>query len=193
MPKKAIYLDVETTGLDCTKHEIIQLSGMIVLNGKVAEEFDYKVRPIELENIDGTILSMQSRTIEEIANYPESKIVYQQFVELLGKHVDKFDKTDKFYPVGYNVDFDLNFLQYFFKLNGDNYLGSWINWRKIDVLNLVYFLDYLGLLNLENYKLGTVCKSYDIDLEAHNALNDIKCTRSLLHRLHKQFFHKLLK
>lgn len=193
MQKKAIYLDVETTGLDCTKHEIIQLSGMVVINGKVAGEFDYKVRPSNTTDVDATILSMQNRTIEEVRGYPESKMVYKQFVELLSKHVDKYDKTDKFYPVGYNVEFDLNFLQRFFKSNGDNYLGSWINWRKIDVLNLVYFLDYLGLLDLENYKLGTVCKNYNLDLEAHNALNDIKSTRAILHKLHKEFFYKLLR
>lgn len=63
--------------------------------------------------------------------------------------------------------------------NGDVYFGSWFNYKTIDPLSLLHILDGIGSISLENYKLETVCKHYDIPLDAHDALNDIKATREL--------------
>jgi DNA polymerase-3 subunit epsilon len=195
--KKSLYIDIETTGLDSNKHEIIQLAGLIVVGGKVEEEFNYRIKPLHLDLSDSEVmkaLDINSIKVEDLASYEMPYVIHKHLTSVLGKHVDKYNKKDKYYLVGYNVGFDLGFLEQFFILNSDNFLGSWLNWKKIDVLQLVYFLDYLGILGLPNYKLGTVCDYFKIKLDnAHDALADIKATRELLKLLYSEYYGKLCK
>jgi len=100
---------------------------------------------------------------------------------MIEEHVDKYDKMDKFYPAGYNVRFDLDFLQSFFHKRGNRYgTGSYQNWRAIDVMQYVHFMDYSGKLSLNDYKLKTVCEHFGIEIIAHDAMSDIRATRNLL-------------
>ena len=58
---------------------------------------------------------MGNVTREQILAYPPMQQVYQEFVSMLGKYVDKFNKKDKFFLVGYNnAAFDNQFLRGFF-------------------------------------------------------------------------------
>jgi len=40
--------------------------------------------------------------------------------------------------------------------------------------------DFQGQLSLPNYKLQTVCEHFGVQIDAHDALSDIKATRELL-------------
>lgn len=135
--------------------------------------------------IDHLALDILGITIDEIRTCEDPNVIYWKFVRILEKYVDKFDKdkSKKFYPIGYNVQFDLDFLNYFFLKNGDKYIGSWFNWKKLDVLQILYLMHYKEQIALRNYKLDEVCKYYEIELEAHNALNDITATRKLFKKL----------
>src|SRR3712207_9107105 len=85
--------------------------------------------------------------------------VYAQFVAMLGKHVDKFNKKDKFFLVGYNnAAFDNQFLRGFFLQNGDNYFGSWFWANTIDVMVLATAYLAERRPEMENFKLSTVAK-----------------------------------
>ncbi len=181
--KKILYVDTETTGLDENKNDIIQLSGCIETDGNLIEEFDFKVQPFSFENIDAKALSVNGISEADLKTYPPPQSVYYSFTKLLGKHVDKFNKADKFYPAGYNVDFDLRFLKSFFLKMGDVYFGSWINWRRIDPLPILTMWDACEIINLENYKLETVCKHFGIEIKAHDAMSDITATRTLIKKV----------
>jgi len=101
----------------------------------------------------------------------------------LEKYVDKYDKKDKFYSAGYNVRFDLDFLQSFFMKRGNKFgTGSYQNWRAIDVMQIVHYMDYRNKINLENYKLATICNHFGIDIKAHDSMQDIRATRLLLNK-----------
>src|SRR4030066_371973 len=67
-----------------------------------------------------------------------------------------------------------------FKKCNDHFLGSFINWIKIDPLPFLHHMHFTGKLNLPNYKLATVCKHYNIPLTAHDAMSDIEATRTLI-------------
>ena len=43
--KKILYFDTETTGLISVVHEIISISGIIEIEGKVVDVFDFYARP----------------------------------------------------------------------------------------------------------------------------------------------------
>lgn len=178
--KKALYFDVETTGLNPWRNDIIQLACLVEINGEIKEEFETKIRPFDFDNIDQKALDIHGYKVEQLREFPHPMEVHKKLTDLLGKYVNKFDKSDKFAPAGYNVRFDADFLQNFFKKNDDKYYGSWFNWRYIDPMYTLYMMDYERRLALPDYKLQTVCTHLGIGIDAHDALSDIRATRQLV-------------
>ena len=204
--KKVLFLDTETTGLDATKHGIIQLAMLIEIDGKIEGELLVDVQPFEEDLIviiedcpnmiykraeliknmaaigDISIFPSDIK-IENLVNFDFPAEAHQKIIAFLDKHISKFDKADKAYLGGYNVQFDRNFISQFFKKCGDNYLGSYLNWKCLDPLYLLWQMDADGYISLENYKLENVCKHFGIEIEAHNALSYIKATYELYRKL----------
>lgn len=109
--------------------------------------------------------------------------VYSEFVAMLEKYVDKYNKKDKFFLVGYNnAVFDNQFLRGFFLQNGDQYFGSWFWSNTIDVMVLASAYLATRRPDMENFKLSTVAKTLGVDVESeslHNALYDINLTKAV--------------
>jgi len=175
--RKIFNFDVETTGLFANTHGIIQLSGIIEIGEKQVEEFDFKMRPFPDDRIDGESLLVHGNTKKEIYTWEDPIVVHEQLLEIMHKYVNPFDPDDKFYPCGYNIAFDTNFLIQFFKKCNDEYIGSWLKLNsQIDPLYILRMLDFMGLIYLPDYKLKTVAEALEIEIDAHNALSDIKAT-----------------
>ena len=183
MMKKACYIDVETTGLHPYHNDIIQIAMLIEINGEIVEEYSSNIKPFKMENVNEQALKVTGTSVEQLETYPEPKLIYNKLVDILGKYINKFERSDKFTPVAYNGKFDCEFLSNFFKKNDDKYYGSWFNWRIVDPLSLLYIMDYKRIIDLPNYKLSTVCQHFGIPLVAHDALNDIRATRELWYQL----------
>ncbi len=179
--KKILYFDTETTGVDPVKNDIIQIAGIIEVDGEVKEEFNLKAKPFDFTTIQDRALEVNNVTREELEEYPDPRQAYVKLLGIFTSHIDKFDREDKFFPAGQNIRFDLDFLSNFFRKNYDKYFGSWQNWKMIDSLYITNMLASLGLLNLPNHKLETVCEHFEIKIEkAHDALSDIRATRELI-------------
>ena len=134
---KLFFFDLETTGTNPARHGIHQISGEIVVDGETKESFDYHVRPNPKAQIDPAALQVAGVTEAQIMAYPPMEDVYKQLVEMLAKYVDRYDRQDKFFLVGYNnASFDNSFLRGFFRQNGDEYFGSWFWANSIDVMVL---------------------------------------------------------
>lgn len=183
---KILYFDVETTGLDSEENDVFQLAGAIEINGRIQEEFNFDIRPFNLANVSPEALQVTQKTFSELESYPNSVLIHDEFVRLLSKYVDKFDKADKFYPAGYNVQFDIDFLRSFFFKCGDRYYGSWFNYRWLDPYPVLHILESLGYLKLDNYKLETVCDYLGIDIDAHDAMSDIRATINVFNYVRKK-------
>lgn len=181
---KALFFDLETTGTYPGKHGIHQISGMIVIDGEIKEKFDFKVRPNPKAEILDEALNVAGVTREQIMAYPPMEEVYRKFVdEILAKYVDRYNKKDKFFLVGYNnASFDNQFLRGWFLQNGDQYFGSWFWANCIDVMVLA--TPYLAArrAEMENFKQGTVAKFLGIqvdDTKLHDALYDIEICKAI--------------
>ena len=179
MGKKVFWLDVETTGLDPEQQDIIQLAFLIEIDGEIAESQNMLMQPFNYNEVQQDALDVHGRTIEEIKTYPDPRKTYTDLISVLEKYVDRYNPSDKFHPAGYNARFDMDFLRQFFIKNGDVYYGSWFNYKAIDPMSLLHILDGIGSVSIENYKLETVCKHFDICHDAHDALSDITATREL--------------
>ena len=181
---KLLFFDLETTGTYPGKHGIHQMSGMIVIDGEIKEKFDFKVRPNPQAEILDEALEVAGVTRDQILAYPPMGEVYHQFVDgILAKYVDRYNKTDKFFLVGYNnASFDNQFLRGFFLQNGDKYFGSWFWANCMDVMVLA--TPYLAAKRAEmkDFKQGTVAKALGIPVEdekLHDVLYDIEICKAI--------------
>lgn len=188
---KLFFYDLETTGTNPGRHGIHQISGEIVIDGKTVETFDFKVQPNPKAQIEDAALAVGGVTREQIMAYPPMGQVYTQLVAMLGKYVNKYDKTDKFHLVGYNNrGFDDNFFRGFFLQNGDNYFGSWFWADSIDVLVLASTFLAARRAELPNFKLATVADFLGIDTTAgklHDASFDIFVTKAVFDFIMSKF------
>lgn len=180
---KLLFFDLETTGTNPGKNGIHQISGEIVVDGLTKEKFDFKVCPNPNALIEQQALDVAGVTREQILAYPPMGEIYRQFVAMLGKYVDKYKKTDKFFLVGYNnASFDNQFLRGFFLQNSDQYFGSWFWSNSIDVMVLASNKLAERRAEMENFKLSTVAKFLGIEVtddNLHDAFYDIYLTKAI--------------
>ena len=183
---KIIFIDTETGGVNPEKSALIQLSGIIRIDKKDVEKFNFYIKPFENSEVNEKALEVQGRTLDELKaeKYIEEKEVYKQFINLLDKYIDKYDKTDKFIVAGYNVRFDVDILKALFQRHGNNFLFSYLDSSMLDPLYSIRLLQIAGILPvLENNKLETWCKHFGIELKAHDSLEDIEATKKLIGKL----------
>ena len=183
---KIIFIDTETGGVNPEKAALIQLSGIIRIDKKDVEKFNFYIKPFENSEVNEKALEVQGRRLEELKTdkYVEEKEVYKQFIKLLDKYIDKYDRTDKFIVAGYNVRFDVDILKAFFQRHGNNFLFSYLDSSMLDPLYSIRLLQIAEILPvLENNKLETWCKHFGIELKAHDSLEDIEATKKLIGKL----------
>lgn len=192
MVTKIIFLDTETGGLS-ENAALTQLSGIIQINKEIKEEFNIFIKPFEGSLVSDEALRIQNRTREELETdkFITEKEAYRQFKSILDKYVDKFDKNDKFVISGYNIRYDIDIINRFFNRQGDHYFFSYVEPTTLDPFNLIAILQLCGMLpKLHNNKLESWCNYYNIKLQAHDALEDIKATRELIYKFVRLFYQK---
>lgn len=178
-----IFYDTETTGLDPAKHSIIQLAGCVEIDGKIVREFDWKLRPHPKALIDEEAMKVNGLTVEEIMAYPPAKDAYKSFITMLSLHIDRFDKTQKAWLVGFNNrKFDDVFLRQLFELQKDKFFGSWFWSDSLDVMVLAsqYLLERRA--TMPSFKLSRVAYELGIvfdEEELHDAAGDARITREI--------------
>lgn len=181
---KILYFDTETTGINPKVNEIIQFAAIIEIDGVVKEEVDIRCQPTDWEHIDQSALDVNKVTIEQLKTFDDPSIMATKINALFDKYIDKYDTSDKFYPAGHNVQFDLDFLQAFWNKHISKYgTGSYQNWRSLDSRVFANFLNVSGKLDVPDIKLGTICKHWGIEIDAHDALNDIRAARQVIKKM----------
>lgn len=187
---KKVFIDVETGGTNAKVNPILQLSGEVEIDGVTKEKFNYFIQPFENQVIEDEALDVTGFTREQIRKeFLEPKRVYLMFIEMLNKYIDKFDKKDKSFFVGYNSKFDEEFLREFFinnaetereKMYGNGY-GCYFWTPSVDVMALAIIALAKKRVELENFKLQTVCEylGYNPKANWHDAQIDIHATKWL--------------
>jgi DNA polymerase III subunit epsilon len=178
MKNKICWIDTETTGVT-SKHGVIQISSLMEDNYKIIDNLNLFIQPLKNDLIDDEALAVHGYSREDIANFTEAPSAMVLFQSYLSRYVNKFDKKDKLILAGYNINFDKDRVRDFFTKQGDKFFGSWFFWPTIDVTSLLAEYMVHSGVQLENYKLGTVCKHFGIEINAHDALSDIIATRDL--------------
>lgn len=158
-----IVFDVESTGVNIAKDEIIQIAA-IKLNYK-GEEIDRFVKFIKPKNTVGDSVNVHGFSDEFLnANGEEKRKVLTDFANFAKDSV----------IVGHNVQFDINILR------------SELERNSLPQFNFIEFYDTLDIYRrfypeLTNHKLSTLSNIFQVQNKPdHNAINDILATAELL-------------
>lgn len=180
--KKRIYLDLETTGSEKLIHGVHEIAGIVEIDGKEVLRFDYKVRPFSHRKIDNEALLLSGTEAQEILSYPPPVDVFEDLFTGLSIASEHYYPYEKFKLIGYNIGFDIDFLQQFFLHNDNTGLGLLQDWKPVDVLALVRIcvdLGDKGLGRLNRHNLATVAHFFGIKFRPHVAMEDLTATRTM--------------
>lgn len=179
---KLHWNDTETTGLSNSINEIVQLSGIIEHDGEVVEEYDIFMRPSRPKQIEELALKAQGRTLDEMMSFPERKLGYDEFKDLLERY-----KNDKYDWAGQNPEFDRGFVRAFMIEFKDKSFDSYFKPIAIDLVSVAREAKRKGFYQGENCKLPTICKTLGIEYSAHDSLEDIRATRIAMRKFDEIF------
>lgn len=185
---KLLYLDTETGGLDPKVNPLLQISGILEINGTIAQTFDLRLRPHPSSVVSPEALRVNGLDPERLYDPDRLEPIdaYKRLKSVFLSHIDKYDRSDKLYLVGQNVHFDYGFLLELWGRQGDNYLGSFIHYHKIDLIALTAALRLAGKLpkdeRLPNMKLESLCAYFGMEKQTHDSMSDIRQTREIFGR-----------
>lgn len=165
------FIDIETTGLNLIKHEIIEI-GCVLTTPKleVLEEFELKIKPERIENADKVSL--------KVSHYDPSS---WESAYSLEKAMKIFcEKVKDCIMVGQNVAFDSGFLEYAF--NKINIVNN-MHYHKLDTISVAWAKLHKEP-DLEHFSLREMCVRFGIKNERpHTALSDARATFELYKKL----------
>ena len=85
---KILWLDTETTGLNREKCDIIQIAGIVTVDGEEKERFNFRCQPVNWENIEPASFEKTGMTLEKLKELSLPQEIYLKFKELLDKYID---------------------------------------------------------------------------------------------------------
>jgi len=165
-----IVLDVETTGIDMRRDEVIELAALCVeKRGEelvTADEFDLFIRLSEGRHLPPVIVELTGITEERLLREGVSKsAAAERFAELL--------RRPKPLVVAYNAQFDLCFLYYLLRRTG-----------QAPLLRNIKMLDALTVYKDRQpypHKLSDAVRAYSLQAQnTHRAIDDAKAALELL-------------
>lgn len=165
-----IVIDLETNGINFAENSIVEMGAVKVLDGRLTE-FNKLIKInnnlpkniVEMTGITDNLLKEHGCNLEDALH---------ELLKFIGNDI----------IVGYNVDFDINFINFSLKKIGKQELRN----NVIDLLPIVKKED----MYLKNYKLETVLNFYGIKGKViHRALSDARQIFELSKKLNEFCLH----
>ncbi|MHA8263073.1 PolC-type DNA polymerase III [Lactobacillaceae bacterium Melli_B3] len=155
-----VVFDIETTGLSAIYDKIIEVSAVKMIHNNVVDQFEEFIDPgFHLSEFTTNLTSI---TDDMVRGSKSEEAVLKLFREFCGDAI----------VVGHNVTFDVGFMN----VGYERYGMSKIQNPIIDTLPLARFL----YPNLKSYRLNTLAKKFDVNLEHHHrAVFDAESTGHL--------------
>jgi DNA polymerase III epsilon subunit family exonuclease len=165
------FIDIETTGLNLFKNEIIEIGCVTATPDlEFIEEFELKIKPEHIETADRVALKVNHYNSTDW----ESGLALEKALNIFSK------KVKDCIMVGHNVSFDAGFLEYAFNKSK---IKNSMHYHKLDTISIAWAKLHNDP-NLEHLSLHDMCVRFDIKNEhAHSALSDARATYKLYKKL----------
>lgn len=160
-----VVFDLETTGISVISDEVVEISAVKVMNGKVVDEFSTLVNP-------GRPIPVQASEVNGITDdMVEDAPKFEEVLE------DFLDFARGFVLVGHNIhSFDMKFIC----RDAQKYYGQTVTNDYVDTLKIAQAY----LPELLRHTLTGLAVYYGIDSAgAHRALNDCRMNQKVFERL----------
>jgi len=168
-----IWLDIESSGLDNIKHDVLQIGAIPVIDGVRSDiVFNQYAQPFNWKDIAQEALNVNKLTIAQLKTFQMPNAMVNNFITYLRGF------NCKFIMAGYNVGFDRGFIASLFKKVGkEKEFFELFSQDTRDTLKRARKLK--AQLPTPNMKLSTLCTHFNIEIDAHNAISDISATIDL--------------
>jgi len=177
-----VALDIETTGLDYEKEEIIEFGAVRFVNGEIQDQLTFLIKPTK--PIPPQISRITGISDKDVNGAPAFSEVIEEILKFIGT-----------VPIiVHNVNFDLPFLEYHIR----KAKGDFVDWGKklreyrylsnpkIDTVILARM--YLPFLH--GFSLSTLAEYFDIgESGSHRALPDARCAGKIFLQLFERSLH----
>jgi DNA polymerase III epsilon subunit family exonuclease len=163
-----VVFDLETTGLSCYEHEIIEIGAIKVENNRVVDTYSSFVKP--KNNIPYYITRINGISNQMVRNAPGIKSALTEFLEFTGESP----------LLGHNIiSFDMKFIN----VVSEELYGAGVHNDYIDTL----LISRQHLRNIKSHSLSSLCQYFDIDTSgAHRALADCEMTNRVYQALRRK-------
>jgi DNA polymerase III subunit epsilon len=187
MSEKLLFIDTETTGLFAPGAGLVQVAGIVEIDGEEVEQFNLWCRPFPGDLLNKEALQIIGKTRDELVALPDPADTFREFLDVLDRHIDRFDKNDKYFLVAYNAPFDADHLRAWFKKCGENFFGAYFWTPPLCVMNLAGVALRPARETLPNFKLATVAEAMGVtaDGDLHDAMTDVRLSAGIWRRLLK--------
>lgn len=163
-PRDYTVIDIETTGITPEASEIIEISAVRFKGFEMKDSFSSLIRP--KRRISRFITDLTGITNDMVKDAPDISTVIAAFADFAGGDI----------LMGYNVNFDINFLY-------DNMLACLGRTLSNDFVDVLRFARK-ALPHLPDRKQTSVAAYYGISIEgAHRAMNDCLICNGVYRRL----------
>lgn len=191
-----IVFDTETTGLDPREgHEIVQLSAIAInswdLEPHPIKPFNAFIKPQFPDKASQGALDVIGPIFDTAVNKGlEPKVVFNKFLEWVGKVNDSGEWISKPIRVGQNVKFDINMTDYWFKhykvikttkSGKDNAPWSYITLDTHDIAFSLFESDP----TMNRFNLDALCEKFGLKRKGdyHDAMEDVELTSEIFVRM----------
>ena len=102
--QKYVIIDTETTGLDAEKHEIVSFGGIVLIDHKIVETIEIKIKPAHIDTADQKALEINGYSPDKWQYANTQKEGAYKIADFIERHRDKIF-------AGHNLQFDIKFIQ----------------------------------------------------------------------------------
>jgi DNA polymerase III epsilon subunit-like protein len=186
--------DIETTGLDSHKHDIIELS-LRRLSDDAQKTWCFK--PLTPDTIDPVSLKINGHKLEDLLH--KTKEGRDRYLDPISTLVDIENwladdgvPAEKRFLIGHNIGFDKERLGVFWSKCGSESSFPFGR-RQMDTMENALFFDYCMGEFAEGYSLANLNKKYGVKNEkAHTAAADVNATKEVFEK-QVELMKKLIK
>lgn len=186
--------DIETTGLDSHKHDIIELS-LRRLGDDAQKTWCFK--PLTPDTIDPVSLKINGHKLEDLLH--KTKEGRDRYLDPISTLVDIENwladdgvPAEKRFLIGHNIGFDKERLSVFWSKCGSESSFPFGR-RQMDTMENALFFDYCMGEFAEGYSLANLNKKYGVKNEkAHTAAADVNATKEVFEK-QVELMKKLIK
>lgn len=166
-------VDVETTGFDEKKHQILELGILVIKDLEVIDEFEVKIKHREYTISFKAIEANKINIIEHEKEALFEKEAAEKILEFLNKY--KSENDEGYIVIGQNVQFDIRFLEeMFLRTYKIKEYRQAVSYRSLDIMQLAIIKNIEGKISLEKQDLDSILKELNIEIpeKRHRALVD---------------------